>query len=134
MFDNVFEALRPGGALFLYTHLIDEKNPDIKRTRLKLVDEQIRNGYKTDDLKKMLKGVGFEKVKCRPVFGASGNLSWKLSVLFPLKMLNITFLCMALLPFYYLLLLPLIIILNYIETHSGHLTGTAMFVKAYKAS
>lgn len=132
MFQNIFKALRPGGALFLYSHLIDEKNPHKKRKRLKLVEEQVRNGYSTDEIKEKLKDAGFEKVKCRPVFGVSGNLSWNLSIFIPLKMLNFTFLSLILLPFYYLLLLPIIIILNYVETHTGHLTGTAMFVKAYK--
>lgn len=133
-FDNVFEALRPGGALFLYTHLVDEKNPNRKRARLKLVDEQVRNGYRTEEMRDKLKEIGFERVKCRPVFGNYGNLSWNLSIFIPLKMLNFSFLSIVLLPIYYAVLLPLILVLNYIETHTGHLTGTAMFVKAYKAN
>lgn len=133
MFGNLFDALRPGGALFMYSHLIDEKNPHKKRIRLKLVEEQVRNGYKTEEIKTKLKQAGFDKVKCRPVFGVTGNLSWNLSIFIPLKMLNFTLLSLIVLPIYYIVLLPLIIILNYIETHSGHLTGTAMFIKAYKA-
>ncbi len=132
MFSNIYNALRPGGAFLLYSHLIDEKNPNKKRKRLKLVDEQFRNGYSTGDIKEKLKSVGFNKVRSRNVFGVSGNLSWNLSIYIPLKMLNFTFFSIAILPVYYLLLLPLILVLNYIDTHTGHLTGTAMFVKAYK--
>ncbi|MGB0430663.1 MAG: class I SAM-dependent methyltransferase [Bacteroidia bacterium] len=132
MFDNIYEALRPGGAFLLYSHLIDDKNPHLKRKRLKLVEEQVRNGYRTQEIKEKLKKAGFNKVKCRAVFGVSGNLSWNLSIYIPLKMLNLSFFSIVLLPFYYLVLLPVILVLNYIETHTGHLTGTAMFVKAYK--
>lgn len=132
MFAHLYEALRYNGALFLYTHLIDAKNPNRKRSRFKLVEEQVRNGYSADEIKDKLKNAGFKRVKIRAVFGMSGNLSWNLSILIPLRLLNYSFLTVVILPFYYLLLFPLILVLNYIETHSGHLTGSAMFIKAYK--
>lgn len=132
MFENFHKSLRENGALMLYTHLIDEKNPHRKRSRLKIVEEQVRNGYRTDEIKKKLKAAGFSRVKIRYVFGIAGYASWNLAVLYPLWMMNVTFFSLVLLPFYYGALLPLIIILNYIETRTGHLTGTAMFVKAFK--
>lgn len=132
MFRNFHESLREDGALLLYVHLIDEKNPRKRGARMKLVEEQVRNGYTTKDIKKKLKAGGFQRIKIRYVFGPAGHLSWQLSVLYPLALLNVSFLGFILLPFYYLLLLPVILVLNYVETRTGHLTGSAMFVKAYK--
>jgi len=132
MLSNFKAALRDNGALLMYTHLIDEKNPHKKRARMKLVEEQVRNGYTSENIKKKLKEAGFNRIKIRYVFGLAGYLSWNLSVLYPLAMVNVSFLSFIILPIYYAILLPVILILNYIETHTGHLTGTAMFVKAYK--
>jgi len=132
MFRNFHESLRDGGALLMYVHLIDEKNPRRKRARMKLVEEQVRNGYTSKGIKEKLKNGGFSRVKIRYVFGFAGYVSWHLSVLYPLAMVNVSFLSFILLPIYYLILLPVILVLNYIETRTGHLTGSAMFVKAFK--
>lgn len=132
MFRNFHEALREEGALLLYVHLIDEKNPRRKRVRMKLVEEQVRNGYTSKGIKEKLKAGGFSRVKIRYVFGPAGYISWHLSVLYPLALVNISSLGFVLLPFYYLLLFPVILALNYIEIRTGHLTGSAMFVKAFK--
>ena len=132
MFENFRKSLRENGALMLYTHLIDEKNPHRKRARHKIVEEQVRNGYRTDEIRAKLKAAGFTRVKIRYVFGVAGYISWNLAVLYPLWLMNLSFFSLVVLPFYYGLLLPLILILNYIETHTGHLTGTAMFIKAFK--
>ena len=134
MFENIQQALRPNGAMFLYTHLIDPDNPNKKKTRFKLVEEQRRFGYTRQSLKEKLKNAGFGRVKIRTVFGFAGNLSWKLAILIPLRLLNLSMLLGLILPFYFLLLFPLLLLLNYIETHTGHLTGTALFVKAQKSS
>lgn len=132
MFKNFYDVLEERGVLLLYTHLIDEKNPDKKRVRMKLVDEQERNGYSSKDIKAKLFDAGFSKVKVRYVFGMLGRISWYLAVFYPLKFVNISKFFFALLPIYYLLVFPIVLVLNYIESHTGHITGSAMFVKAIK--
>jgi len=36
------------------------------------------------------------------------------------------------LPFYYLVVYPFCFILNYIDSHTGHMTGTGLIAKAWK--
>ncbi|MBI3143640.1 MAG: class I SAM-dependent methyltransferase [Bacteroidetes bacterium] len=128
---NIYQSIRPGGALFLYTHLIGNQNTKGPKSQ-PLVDEQVRLGYSAESIKEMLKSIGFKRVKARVVFGVLGNLSWRLSIIIPMHLLNVNFAFVALLPVYYALLLPVIVLLNYLESHTGHLTGTAMLTKAYK--
>lgn len=132
LFKNLYGHLREDGMLLLYVHLIDEKNPRKKRRRMKLVEEQERNGYTRKGLKAQLMAAGFKRIKIRYAFGVAGNISWIMSVFIPLKMVNLWIGLIVLLPVYYLLLLPFIIILNYMESHTGHIFGTAMLVKARK--
>lgn len=132
LFKSFADGLQPGGILLMYAHVVDAKNPDARRTRMKLVEEQFRNGYALENLKDKLKTAGFKKVKIRLVFGLAGRISWYLSVFYPLKMLNASFALIALLPFYYLLTVPITFVLNYIDTHTAHLTGSAMLVTASK--
>lgn len=132
LFAQFFQSLKSTGMLLMYSHLRDETNPDRKRVRMKLVEEQFRNGYSAKGIKEKLKGAGFEKVKVRLVFGLAGRISWYTSVFYPLKMLNASFAFVALLPFYYLLTLPVTLTLNYLDSRTAHLSGTAMMITAVK--
>lgn len=132
LFSQLNQSLKPTGMLVMYSHLRDETNPDRKRVRMKLVEEQFRNGYSTKGIKEKLKNAGFDKVKVRLVFGLAGRISWYTSVFYPLKMLNASSVLLAILPFYYLLTLPLILTLNYIDSRTAHLSGAAMVITAVK--
>lgn len=132
LFKNLYDGLKPGGSILLYTHLIDSEHPQTKRARFKLVDEQFRNGYTAPEIKAKLQEAGFTKISKRFVFGPAGTVSWHLSIFYPLKMLNTSFAFAVILPIYYLIALPIVVLLNYIDSHTGHLSGTAIVIKARK--
>ncbi|MCB0739097.1 MAG: class I SAM-dependent methyltransferase [Bacteroidetes bacterium] len=132
LFKRLRCSLKEDGQLLLYSHLVDRNNPDKRRVRMKLVDEQFRNGYSAKSLKKKLKEAGYHKIKVRFVFGLVGRISWYLSVFYPLKMLNAWFGTIFILPIYYFFTLPVTFLLNYLDTHTGHISGSAMLVSAHK--
>jgi len=85
-----------------------------------------------DDITLKLKNAGFSKVEARYSYGTSGSLAWKLSMKYPIIMLNASKLFFILLPFYYVLTYPFAFILNYIDVNSNHNEGTGLIVKAVK--
>ena len=96
------------------------------------IDEHVRDGYNINEIEEKLKIAGFSKIKSKYVYGTPGMISWKLSMKFPISMLNITKLFFIILPFYYLIFFPIAFVLNYIDLYRNHKTGTGLIVKAYK--
>jgi hypothetical protein len=65
-------------------------------------------------------------------YGAPGKIAWKLSMKYPMLMLNTIKLFFVLIPFYYLITYPFSFVLNYMDTYTKHSTGTGLIVKAWK--
>jgi len=51
---------------------------------------------------------------------------------YPILMLNVSKLFLIVLPVYYLIFFPLCLILNCLDVHRKHRTGTGLIVKAWK--
>ena len=96
------------------------------------IDEHVRDGYNMQEIKDKLKSAGFSKVKAHYSYGAPGKLSWKLSMKYPLTMLNTSKLFFLIIPFYFLITYPISFILNFIDARTAHPTGTGLIVKAWK--
>jgi hypothetical protein len=71
-------------------------------------------------------------VEARYSYGAPGKVSWKLSMKWPLLMLNASRLFFIVLPFYYLIAYPISFVLNWSDVNTKHATGTGLIVKAWK--
>ncbi|MFN9518641.1 MAG: methyltransferase type 11, partial [Bacteroidota bacterium] len=65
-------------------------------------------------------------------YGTPGKIAWKLSMKYPMQMLNASKLFFVILPFYYLIAYPFAYVLNWIDTYTTHKTGTGLIVKAWK--
>ena len=96
------------------------------------IDEHVRDGYGIDEITQKINTAGFTKVECRYSYGCPGKISWKLSMKYPILMLNASKLFFILIPFYYLLTFPFALILNYRDVNKKHKTGTGLIVKAWK--
>jgi hypothetical protein len=92
----------------------------------------VRDGYNIKDIEKKLIRAGFSGIRARYAYGWPGKISWKLSMKLPIMMLNTSKLFYVLLPFYYLLTLPLSMPLNWLDVRLDHKTGTGLIVKAVK--
>lgn len=129
---NINDSLKEGGVLVISTPS-DQGGSDVQEEDDEsFIGEHVRDGYNKEELKTKLKNAGFSKVKVRYTYGRPGQVSWKLSMKYPILMLNATKLSFIILPFYYLVTFPFCYILNYIDTYSGHTTGTGLIAKAWK--
>lgn len=135
VFQNFYESLSQGGLLLISTPS-DKGGSDAHEHNDEgisgFIDEHVRDGYSPEDITAKLKRAGFEKIETQYTYGRPGHISWKLSMKFPILMLNTSKFFFVLLPFYYLIVWPLACILNYMDLHQLHTEGTGLMVKAYK--
>lgn len=132
VFRNFHSSLKSGGR-FLMSTPSDKGGSDAHDEHDEsYIDEHVRNGYGTEEIRKKLADAGFRNILVRYTYGVPGNISWKLSMKYPVKMLNISYLFFILLPFYYLLAFPFCLILNASDTAIEHREGTGLLVSAIK--
>ncbi len=139
VFRNLCRALKPGGMLLISTpsdqggsdvHHHDETyNNDGSRS---FIGEHVRDGYNIKGIADQLRAAGFTDVEARYTYGWPGKLSWKLSMKYPIQMLNAGKVFYIILPLYYLLTFPFALLLNALDVRLHHSTGTGLLVKAFK--
>ena len=71
-------------------------------------------------------------VEARYSYGAPGKISWKLSMKWPLLMLQASKLFFIVLPFYYVVAYTVAFVLNWFDVNGKHPTGTGLIVKAWR--
>ncbi len=134
---NYFNALKPGGAVLISTPS-DQGGSDVhhhehsEEGAVGFIDEHVRDGYAMDDLKEKLLSAGFSSAKLHYQYGKPGRLSWRLSMKYPIMLLKRSRWFFVLLPFYYLVVFPFCLILNTIDLHKTHASGTGLIAIAYK--
>lgn len=132
VFRNFIKSLKPGGSLLISTPS-DKGGSDVHyHDDSSFIEEHVREGYNAGDIKKKLKKAGFDKISVKYSYGKPGQISWKLSMKYPILLLNISKWFFAVLPFYYLLTFPVSLILNFLDVKIKHKTGTGLIVKAVK--
>lgn len=125
-------SLREGGMLIISTPS-DQGGSDVhEEGEGSFIEEHVRDGYNIDDIRAKALRNGFSKVEARYSYGAPGKISWKLSMKWPLLMLQASKLFFIVLPFYYLLAYPIAFVLNMADVRMTHTTGTGLIVKAWK--
>ena len=92
----------------------------------------MRDGYGVDDIDEKLREAGFSDIHIRYAYGKPGKISWKLSMKYPIQMVNFSKLFLILLPFYYLVTYPISYCLNRADVRREHQTGTGLIVRCKK--
>jgi SAM-dependent methyltransferase len=132
VFRNFYNSLKNNGILLISTPS-DRGGSDIHGDEDEsFIDEHVRNGYSIGDISEKLNRAGFEKTEVCYTYGRAGNLSWLLSMKYPVKMLNASYLFFILLPLYYLIIFPVSIVLNIFDLCLKNKTGTGLLVIARK--
>jgi SAM-dependent methyltransferase len=132
VFENFYASLKPGGMLIINTPS-DQGGSDVSgEGEESFIGEHVRDGYNKEDITVKLQTAGFTKIKPRYAYGTPGKISWKLSMKYPMLMLNTSMAFVILLPFYYLITYPFCFILNYMDVNGDHKTGTGLTVNAWK--
>lgn len=132
VFQNFYDSLKTGGMLLISTPS-DQGGSDVHDDDdHSFIDEHVRDGYNMNEIEEKLKKAGFSKVESNYSYGTPGKISWKLSMKYPILMLNASKLFFIFLPFYYILAYPISFVLNYFDINQKHQTGTGLIVKAVK--
>lgn len=132
LFELFYRDLKDKGNLLLFTQASERTKDAQECLSSGMHGQKVRIGYDMAELKERLKKVGFRKVRARYSYGKAGKLSWLLSMKIPFRLLHISRYFLVLFPLYYLVMLPICLVLNYLDTHVGHISGTGLLVKAYK--
>lgn len=137
---NYFHALRPGGMLLISTPSdqggsdVHDHDHDHATGAVGFIDEHVRDGYGIGELAEKLATAGFQQSEIRYQYGKPGSLSWRLSMKYPILMLNKSKLFFIVLPFYYLLTFPFSLILNALDVRIKHKKGTGLIACAWKSN
>ncbi len=132
VFENYFNSLKAKGYLLISTPS-DQGGSDVHdEDEHSFIEEHVRDGYGIAEIKEKLQKAGFSNIAARYTYGTPGRISWKLSMKYPLTLINLHKLFVAILPFYYLVSFPFSLLLNYLDVIMRHRTGTGLIVTAEK--
>ena len=132
VFKNFYSSLKQGGILLISTPS-DQGGSDVHDDdEESFIAEHVRDGYNVIDIEEKLRFAGFSKIDVRFSYGTPGQISWKLSMKYPITLLNASKIFFIILPFYYIITYPFCLVLNYFDTIMKHKTGTGLIVKAWK--
>lgn len=141
VFKNLYQSMKKGGMLIISTPS-DQGGSDVHEHHkhedyqndgtASFVDEHVRDGYNIREIQEKLKSAGFSETEAQYTYGWPGKISWKLSMKYPILMLNTSKVFFILLPFYYLLTYWFALLMNFLDVRLKHTTGTGLLVKAWK--
>lgn len=132
VFENLCASMKKGGMLLISTPS-DQGGSDVHdHDHESFIDEHVRDGYNILEIEEKLLKSGFSKVEAKYSYGAPGKISWRLSMKYPITMLNASRLFFIVLPFYFIITFPFAYILNYFDMIGHHKSGTGLIVKAWK--
>lgn len=132
VFRNFHKSLREGGMVLISTPS-DQGGSDVhEHDEGSFIGEHVRDGYNMQEIQDKLRTSGFSRTEANYQYGKPGQISWRLSMKYPIQMLGVSKLFFILLPFYYIITFPLSLLLNYADVKGKHSTGTGLIVKAWK--
>lgn len=132
VFRNYVFSMKKGGILLISTPS-DQGGSDVHDDHDdSFIEEHVRDGYNIGEIGDKLRTAGFSEVYPKYSYGWPGKISWRLSMKYPIIMLNTSRLFYFLLPIYYLVTFPFSLILNYLDVSLKQKTGTGLIVRAVK--
>jgi len=132
VFENFHNALKENGTLIISTPS-DKGGSDVhNENEDSFIGEHVRDGYSIGDITGKLKAAGFRNIEAAYTYGVPGTISWRLSMKYPIKMLNFSSVFFIVIPLWYLIFFPVSFLLNYADLLLKHKTGTGLIVTAWK--
>jgi 2-polyprenyl-3-methyl-5-hydroxy-6-metoxy-1,4-benzoquinol methylase len=131
VFENFAASLKPGGMLLISTPS-DRGGSDVHHHgEGSFIGEHVREGYNAMEMVMKLTRAGFKRTEVRYAYGVPGNLAWRLSMKYPMMMLSCSKWFFVVVPFYYLIIFPFFLSLNFLDLELHHTSGTGLIVKAW---
>ena len=124
VFSNFCRALKGGGMVVISTPS-DKGGSDVHdEGDESFIGEHVRDGYSVEDITLKLSEAGFKNICASYTYGTAGSIAWRLSMKYPVLMLSASKLFFILLPFYYILVMPFCLVLNFIDLYKHNNEGT----------
>lgn len=129
---NFHYSLKQGGTLIISTPSDQGGSDAHDESDDSFIEEHVRNGYGVEEMGDKLRQAGFSKMEIKYSYGKPGQISWRWSMSYPMRMLNVSKGFLIVLPLYYLIVMPFALILNWLDCTRTHETGTGLIVVAQK--
>ncbi len=132
VFNNFYRSLINGGWLIISTPS-DKGGSDVHHEdEHSFIDEHVRDGYGIKEIREKLGSAGFSDINASYTYGNPGKISWKISMKYPVLMLNTSPVFAIILPVYYILVMPFALVFNCFDVMLKHSEGTGLLVIAKK--
>lgn len=132
VFQNFYRALKKNGQLFINTPSNLGGSDVHSESDHSFVEEHARNGYGMEEIRNKLAAAGLHVEMIRYTYGHWGTVAWRLGIKFPLMLLNASKGFLILLPLYYLIVLPFVFPMMWLDYITDNKTGTGLNVVAKK--
>lgn len=129
---NFYNALKENGYVLINTPSIYGGSDVHDKSDESFIGEHFRSGYSKEDMFEKLKQAGFNSFDGFYTYGIWGDKAWRIGIKYPMKLLGISRIFFLVLPFYYILILPFFVLMNFIDTKSRIEKGTGLIVIAKK--
>lgn len=130
VFRNFHRVLRPGGVVIINTPS-DRGGSDVHGgDEESFISEHVRDGYSVDELGAKLEAAGLRPESIEYTYGKWGSVAWRISIKWPMQMLGVSWLFIVLLPIYYIPVLPIATVLNFLDLSSHVDSGTGLIAVA----
>lgn len=120
---NFRQVLAAGGKLII-------SSPSTYDESAKFVEEHVRPGYDKEEIISKLENAGFKTVSFDYSYGKFGHLAWLLTMKFPMSLLGVSKIFFLLLPFYYLVFYPILVLFMWLDLRMQNKVGTGIVVVA----
>ncbi len=131
VFHNFYNSMKENGMLLISTPSVLVDSGATGKNRGSFTEEHVRDGYSKENIASKLKEAGFNDIDTYYTYGKYGNIAWRLSIKYPL-LLGKNKWMLPLLFFYYIIVMPFCLLLNFADTKINNKKGTGLIVKAYK--
>lgn len=128
---NLYKALKPGGYFLMHSPSIySEEDAGEEES---FVGEHARTGYSKKDIREKLESAGFVPQKVAYTYGKKGHFAWKLLIQYPMLWMNkIKLFALPLMLVWYILTLPIGLILMKLDMYDDNEKGTGIYALARK--
>ncbi len=134
VFHNFENVLAPGGFVLINTPSDLGGSGVQDDGDQSFIGEHVRDGYNVGDLTAKLQRAGLTTVRAQYTYGEFGSIAWRISIQIPMMMLSATWFSLLLLIPYYLIILPVAIVLNTLDVRTENESGTGLLLLAQKSA
>ncbi len=129
---HLCRLVRPGGHIIISTPS-DLGGSDVHAGgQESFIGEHVRDGYNVADLERKICSAGLNVAQRRYTYGRYGTVAWRILVKIPVIALGWWWVSIVFLPVYYLLVLPIGLLLNWVDLSSENETGTGLLMVVQK--